>query len=124
MEAEPPKADLPKRKRRWLQFSLRTLMIAVALLAVPLGYVGWQAKIVRERNAYLRNHGWKEGDWSRLSALRRWLGDFPAEIVWIPTTANVSERKLVVSLFPEARVETPIETIKRDLGEDFNHPAE
>ena len=48
MEAEPP-----KRKRRWYQFGLRTLMIAVTLLAVPLGYVGWQAKIVRERKAAL-----------------------------------------------------------------------
>ncbi len=34
MEAEPPKADQPKRKRRWFQFSLRTLMIVVKLLAV------------------------------------------------------------------------------------------
>jgi hypothetical protein len=27
MQTEPPKADPPKRKRRWFQFSLRTLMI-------------------------------------------------------------------------------------------------
>ena len=27
MEAEPPIADPPRRKRRWYQFSLRTLMI-------------------------------------------------------------------------------------------------
>jgi hypothetical protein len=27
MEAEPPEAEPPKRKRRWFQFSLRTLMI-------------------------------------------------------------------------------------------------
>jgi hypothetical protein len=26
MEAEPPKADPPKRKRCWYQFSLRTLL--------------------------------------------------------------------------------------------------
>src|SRR5438477_6176 len=32
-----------------LQFRLRTLMIVVTLLAVPLGYVGRQAKIVRKR---------------------------------------------------------------------------
>jgi hypothetical protein len=53
MEAEPPKAEPPKRKRRWFQFSLRSLMIVVTLLAVPLGYIGWQAKIVRERRAAL-----------------------------------------------------------------------
>jgi hypothetical protein len=29
----------------------RTLFIGVTLLAVPLGFVGWQAKIVRDRNA-------------------------------------------------------------------------
>ena len=32
MEAEPPKAE-PKRKRRWFQFRLRSLMIGVTLLA-------------------------------------------------------------------------------------------
>jgi hypothetical protein len=37
MEAEPPKADLPHRKRRCFQFRLRTLLIgagALSLLAV------------------------------------------------------------------------------------------
>ena len=33
------KADLPKRKRRWFQFSLRTLLIVVTLLAVPCWFV-------------------------------------------------------------------------------------
>ena len=46
MEAEPP-----KRKRRWFQFSLRSLLIGVAILAVVCGYVGPHAKIVRERKA-------------------------------------------------------------------------
>jgi hypothetical protein len=36
MEAEPSKAEPPKRKRRWFQFSLRTLMIVVTLLAVAV----------------------------------------------------------------------------------------
>jgi hypothetical protein len=50
MESEPSKAEPPNRKRRWFQFSLRTLLIGVTLVAVPLGYFGWQVKIVRERN--------------------------------------------------------------------------
>jgi hypothetical protein len=29
-------------------------MVGVTLLAVPCGYVGWQAKIVRERNATVK----------------------------------------------------------------------
>jgi hypothetical protein len=43
-ESSPP--------RRRFQFRLRTLMIGVTLFAlIPCGYVGWQAKIVRERKA-------------------------------------------------------------------------
>ena len=48
MKAELPTFS-PKRKRRRFQFRLRTLLIGVTLLAVPCGYVGWQAKIVRAR---------------------------------------------------------------------------
>jgi hypothetical protein len=35
------------------QFRMRTMMIVVTLLAVPCGYVGSQAKIVRERESVL-----------------------------------------------------------------------
>ena len=50
-DAEPIEAAPPERKRRWYQFSLRTLLIVVTLLAVPCAYTGWQAKIVRDRKA-------------------------------------------------------------------------
>jgi hypothetical protein len=36
-------------KRRW-QFSLRTLLVAVALLAFPSAWVGYQLNWIRERN--------------------------------------------------------------------------
>ena len=36
MPIEPIKADPPKRKRRWFQFSLRTLMIGVTLNGASL----------------------------------------------------------------------------------------
>jgi hypothetical protein len=48
MEAEPPKADLPKRKRRWYQFSLRTLLVVTVILALVLGWLG--KKIEQDRN--------------------------------------------------------------------------
>jgi hypothetical protein len=51
MQADPPEAKPPKRKRRWFQFSLRTLLIVVTMLAAACGYVAWQAKIVQERTA-------------------------------------------------------------------------
>ena len=47
MEAEPPKAEPPKRKRRWFQFSLRTLLIFTAVVAVACGCLG--KKIERKR---------------------------------------------------------------------------
>lgn len=42
MEAEPP-----KRKRRWCQFSLRTLMIVMVIVAIPCAWLG--KKIDRKR---------------------------------------------------------------------------
>jgi hypothetical protein len=44
---EPLKAEPPKRKRRWFQFSLRTVMIFTALVAVVCGWLG--SKIERKR---------------------------------------------------------------------------
>ena len=35
MQSEPSKAELPKRKRRWSQFRLRTLLTGVTLLGLP-----------------------------------------------------------------------------------------
>jgi hypothetical protein len=38
---------------RRFQFRLRTLLIVVTLLGVACAYVGWQAKIVRQRAVML-----------------------------------------------------------------------
>jgi hypothetical protein len=50
MQTNPPKIDPPKRKRRWFQFRLRTLMIFTLICrhygtgaAVPL--VAWRPMI-------------------------------------------------------------------------------
>ena len=40
MDADTKKTAKPRR--RWLRFSLRTLLIVVPVLAVPLGWVGWK----------------------------------------------------------------------------------
>jgi hypothetical protein len=38
------------------QFRLRTLCVVVTLFAIPRAYVGWQAKIVRARQNWLKAH--------------------------------------------------------------------
>jgi len=41
------------RRQRWFQFRLRTLLIAMTLLAVAMGWFGWQVRIVRHRKTTL-----------------------------------------------------------------------
>src|ERR1700688_4093263 len=112
MQAEPSKAEPPKRKRRWFQFSLRTLMIVVTLLAVVSAYVGWQAKIVRTRKAWLSSNrqGLSEalyvtrdvlGDQEKgPSWIQVWLGDESYREIWAQPEAGQDAAKL----FPEARI--------------------
>ena len=54
MEAEPPKADPPKRKRRWFQFSLRTLMIVTVIVAIPCAWLGRKIERKRRERAALK----------------------------------------------------------------------
>jgi hypothetical protein len=54
--------DPPNCKRRWFQFSLRTLLIEVAMLAMPCAYLRWRYKIVWEREAFLENRYWLPSD--------------------------------------------------------------
>jgi hypothetical protein len=46
--------QLPPRRR--FQFRLRTMMIAVTLLAVPCAYIGWQATKMRDRKAWIESN--------------------------------------------------------------------
>ena len=48
MQTEPPKTAAPKRKRRWFQFSLRSLMIGVTMLCILLAQsplVEWEPPV-------------------------------------------------------------------------------
>jgi hypothetical protein len=106
--------------RRRFQFRLRTLMIGVALLAVPCAYVGWQVRIVRERQAliaaishdvmyldvqvaaavgYYRS---KKMTPATVPLLRQWLGDVAVEVIAIPARASPEFKERVKAAFPEA----------------------
>jgi hypothetical protein len=108
MQTEPSKAEPPKR-RRWFQFSLRTLTIGVTLFAlIPCGYVGQQVKIVRERDATrldLKDHGWgTAGDPKPLPFIRRWLGDEGYSMIIAPRETSSDRITRVKAVFPESTV--------------------
>jgi hypothetical protein len=102
---EPP-------NRHWYQFSLRTLLIGVALLAVPMGYVGWQAKIVRERRAMLDMGNGNQTEEAEVGGhkdasiplIRRWLGDHFCATVFLKHEADFERYQ---AAFPEAEIFLP-----------------
>jgi hypothetical protein len=111
MQSQPPKAEPPKRKRRWFQFSLRTLLILAVACAVGAGYVGRQYEIVQNRRAFLDDHLNKYGNLIVDSSvavevlwIRRVLGD---EGVWklgLDSDSDTNERQRAAALFPEAQI--------------------
>jgi hypothetical protein len=99
--AAPPK----QRKRRWFQFSLRTLFVVVTLMAVVCGYIAQQYKIVGEReemwNHLTCSYEGYEREINGLPWLRRQFGDRDWRAIWVPE-ATREEQERIKSLFPEA----------------------
>ena len=115
MEAEPPEAEPPKRKRRWFQFSLRSLLAGVTLLTIPCSYVGWQADIVRERSTMRQRlldkgacffPGRSPGRYkpeNSPSWLRRLLGDIDAPAIYLPSVCGIDDAEITAT-FPESEL--------------------
>jgi hypothetical protein len=111
MQSDPPKLDQPTRKRRWFQFSLRSLMIFTMVVAVACGWVGWQAKIVRDRKSELnravnmRLIGIDSDDRAKaIPWLRRLFGDVSVNSISMPPDTTIDELDRLRALFPESRV--------------------
>jgi hypothetical protein len=117
MEVVPISATPPKRKHRWFQFSLRTLLVAVTFFAVACGYVGRQLEIEKRRQAWLRENqkllilddtpliSVLTGDREKApSLLRRWIGDEAHLEIWLGRSPSTEQARLTASLFPEADV--------------------
>jgi hypothetical protein len=107
---EPIKPNLPKRNRRWFQFSLRTLMIGVTLVAVACGYVAWQARIVAVRDAARARITALGGQWrlggyidyeESVPLIRRWLGDEPVSNVIIPDNVSKEDEQRIRDVFED-----------------------
>ena len=96
MQSEPPQAEPPKRKRRWFQFSLRTMMIFTLICAIPCAWLGNKIEQKRREREVVK-------------AIRDFGGlvTFDYEMVG-------------GSSFPPPRPEAPGPTWLRDLlGQDF-----
>jgi hypothetical protein len=120
MADNPNTADPGKSRRPWYQFRLRTLLIAVPLLATPCGYIAHEAKIVRARRAFLEEQYQESKDRGpvhvgppllfygdtdqQASYVRRWLGDTGQWIVVVRASAPLAEKQAAAALFPEAGV--------------------
>ena len=57
-------------KRRWPQFSLRTMFVVVTVLAVPLGWIGYSLNWIRQRHEFHKLHE------TRISSLHNEIGHF------------------------------------------------
>ncbi len=110
--------DQPSPRRRRFQFRLRTMLIVVTLLAVPCAYVGWQAKIVRERKIMARRIMAVDKGFvyvnptqpshivaaSSIPWIRRLLGDEPVSMILLPIVTGPTTRGEAQAVFPEAAV--------------------
>ena len=127
----------PAPPRRRFQFRLRTLLIVVTLLAVPMGYVGWQAKIVRERDsvrekteamgAVFTEHPGRgvillHGE-PPMPFPRNWLGDRHVSGIYIPPTFTEDDVALVRRVFPEAWISTDQSDWNPAWIRQNSHPA-
>ena len=113
MQSEPFKAEPPKHKRRWFQFSLRTLMIGVGVLLL-LAAAGWCAKeawIGLDHHALLsavRAHGGEYqphlGAPSRMSFVRHLCGDECVVVIWRPRDNSGPTENEIRARFPKVQM--------------------
>jgi hypothetical protein len=111
MPMEPvatPNAAQPKSRRRWYQYSLPALLIFVTLAGCGFGWLGWQARVVQQRRAFLNNNGdtqvWFKDSPDALSWVRRLLGDSAVDRIGLPFKTDKAERRRLATIFPEAQI--------------------
>jgi hypothetical protein len=93
-----------KPKRRWYQFSLRTMFVLVFIVSIPMAWVGYSMNWIRERREWTNRHPFLVG------------GMFPPRTegpygLWLfgeqavdSVGCKPSEENEVRRLFPEARI--------------------
>ncbi|HEV7999442.1 MAG TPA: hypothetical protein VGP63_06160 [Planctomycetaceae bacterium] len=90
---------------RRFQFSLRTLLLVVPLLAVPCAYIAHEARTVTERRAILKLVVDRGGQ-VNIGAddpplVRRILGDVGSCSIVYPLSLSAAEKSRIHELFPD-----------------------
>ena len=103
---EDPEIGPSIAPRRWFQFRLRTLFIAVAVLAVSMARVGYSLDWIRQRKAHLvsPNRGFTDqclSPQTQRAPAGLWLF---GEQGYIAITATPDQEGKARRLFPEALV--------------------
>jgi hypothetical protein len=114
MEYQAPTVEPPKRKRRWFQYSLRTLLIFTLIVAVACGWLA--SKVERKRSeraaveALRKKGATVTYDYDRVRsrtpygpAWMRWLlgENYFSEVQWVAMGGNVDADDLnAVAQFP------------------------
>ena len=97
-------------KRRWLRFSVRTLLVAVTIFCV---WLGWQVNIVRDRKAMMQRieeaggvggAGFQSRKDPPMPWYRKKLGDSANAHIRVPWDWTAEQIAEVSALFPEATV--------------------
>ena len=107
-----------KPRRRWWQFRLRTLLVAVVLLSIPLAWVAYSLSWMRERELALFKHGVMSSLLDIPHGGPKLHPDPPAPgclglfgeegVSWIaiPLNWQPEERERIKQLFPEADIDS------------------
>src|SRR5581483_7350633 len=103
-----------------LHFRLRTLLIAVAVLAVPMAWVGYSLRWIAERRAALRDKDVRVVDHPEADSIRAPAGLWLlGEAGYLHLRHGPQRQYPVHELFPEARISGP-----NDLWYPFLRPGQ
>ena len=107
----------PDPKRRWYQFRLRTLLIAIVVFSAACAFVGYEFRIVSHRQSLLENARANLASVvlasecldgrakSTIPWIRRMMGDVAVQYVGWMGPISEEDRQQFVEAFPEADVE-------------------
>jgi hypothetical protein len=94
-----------KSKRRWYQFSLRTMLIVMVVLSAAFGYwVHWSREWIRQRRAMIDSNRASEawpGAMQRDAPFGLWIF---GERGYAVMSCKQKDEDLVTRLFPEAHI--------------------